>query len=121
MNLYGFDTAQLLRDLAASPAPGLGNVAEACLSGGGAALASGCAGYLFFDGVHITTAGHALLARQFGIAALPEPGTLPLCAAGSLLLGTAGRRGAGRARRPAPRQGVPAAAASGAKPAGGPA
>ncbi len=98
VQLREFDTAQYLRDIAASPPAGLANVAGACIADT-AALAAGCPGYLFFDDVHPTTQAYALLARQFELAAaLPEPATLALLAAGVVLLGTRRR---GRAPLPA--------------------
>lgn len=53
-------------------------------------------GYLFWDDVHPTAAGHAVIARA-ALGAVPEPSSLALtAAAGAILLGGA----AARARRP---------------------
>jgi outer membrane lipase/esterase len=65
-NIIRIDTAALFTALRAN-ASGLGftNVDQACIPAG---LATGCAGYAFFDGVHPTTAGHAVIAaavRQY--------------------------------------------------------
>lgn len=70
---------------------GFTTVSESCLSGGTAALASNCAGYLFFDGVHPTTQAHALLAQQFA-AAVPEPETYALMLFGLAAVGAVVRR-----------------------------
>ena len=52
----------------------------------------GCAGYLYFDGVHPTTAAHALLADAFA-AAVPEPETWALMLTGLAAVALARRRG----------------------------
>ncbi|HEY0338607.1 MAG TPA: SGNH/GDSL hydrolase family protein [Burkholderiales bacterium] len=96
VNLYEFDTAQFLRDAVSSPPAGITNTTSSCLSGGAAALASNCAGYLFFDGVHPTTFAHQLLAQQFALAAtaleVPEPRTWALVVTAMLLLGVRSRK-----------------------------
>jgi phospholipase/lecithinase/hemolysin len=99
VDVFGFDTAGFLRGAVASPFPGLSNVTDSCLSGGLSALGSNCAGYLFFDDVHPTTAGHQLLARQFAMAAaVPEPQTWALLLIGlSALAWRVRGRVAGRA------------------------
>ena len=51
----------------------------------------GCQGFLFFDGVHPTTAGHALLAGAFA-AAVPAPAALALVLSGLVALALARRR-----------------------------
>jgi phospholipase/lecithinase/hemolysin len=50
------------------------------------ALATGCPGFLFFDGVHPTTAAHALLGAALA-SAVPAPASLGLVLAGALVLG----------------------------------
>ena len=52
---------------------------------------TGCTGYVFFDGLHPTTAAHSLLAFQFA-AAVPLPAPAVLFVAGALLLRRARRR-----------------------------
>lgn len=93
VDVFGFDTAQFLRGVVASPVGGLTNVTDSCLSGGLAALGSNCAGYLFFDDVHPTAAGHQMLAQQFAMAAaVPEPETWALMLAGLAALGWRARQ-----------------------------
>jgi outer membrane lipase/esterase len=48
-------------------------------------------GYLYWDDIHPTTAGHALIAQR-ALAAIPEPSTLVLWGMGTLALGWARRR-----------------------------
>lgn len=91
VNLYGFDTADYLRQTIAGDL--FNNVTQSCVSGGAAALASQCAGYLFFDDVHPTAAANLLLADRFAesahvnVSAVPEPQTwaLMLVALGAVL------------------------------------
>lgn len=76
VSFYEFDTAGFLGSVIADPAAyGFSNTTDACLFSGG--LATGCAGYLYFDRVHPTAATHALLAGAFA-ATVPEPGALAL-------------------------------------------
>jgi phospholipase/lecithinase/hemolysin len=100
VNVVGFDTAAYLRQTVAQPDGLFTNVTQSCLSGGPSALASQCAGYLFFDDVHPTDLAQALLAERFaGVASsvspVPEPQTwaLMLAALGMLVAWTR-RRGA---------------------------
>jgi phospholipase/lecithinase/hemolysin len=74
VDFYGFDTAGFFSSVTASPAAfGFTNTTDSCVS-----LVS-CEGYLYFDGVHPTTAAHRLLAAQFAVAAgVPEPATWAL-------------------------------------------
>jgi phospholipase/lecithinase/hemolysin len=83
-----FDTFGALAEVAADPeAFGFTNVTDACLSAG---LACGDPDqYLFWDTVHPTARGHALLGDLF-VGAVPEPATLWLLAIGAVAI--AGRR-----------------------------
>ena len=78
-NLYDIQTA-----ISANPAAyGLVNVRDAC----GADANCPADLSLYWDGIHPTAAGHALLAQQMAITAVPEPTTWALLAAGLLLIG----------------------------------
>lgn len=86
VHIHTLDTFGLFQRIQANPAQfHLSNVTqEGILSGKTTA-----SGYLFWDGVHPTTAGHEILAQQAAAAlATPEPGSLTLLASGLLgLLG----------------------------------
>jgi phospholipase/lecithinase/hemolysin len=87
-----FNTFALLHDVTANPALyGLSNVTSPCLASL-SALASGCPGYLYFDGIHPTTATHAILAGALNTALIPEPQTWAMLAGGLLVLAVAVRR-----------------------------
>lgn len=62
---------------------GLTNVIDACGAAGACNPVTG----LYWDGIHPTAAGHAILAQQMLAAVVPEPGTLLLMVAGMLLIG----------------------------------
>lgn len=84
LNLFG-----LLDDLFADPtAFGFSDATSAC------AFSPACiadpTGTFFWDGIHPTTAGHALIARE-ALAAIPEPGTVLLIALGLVALGVRSR------------------------------
>lgn len=84
-HFHYFDTYEASRTARA----GFANSTEACLATGDAAS---CAGYMFFDDIHPTTATHAILGAQMA-AAVPEPSAMLLMAAGVLvLLGRSARR-----------------------------
>lgn len=91
-----FDLFALEDDFVARPAfYGLGNVSDAC------GAVSGCnpSNYLFWDGIHPTSAGHALLAQgMLALVAVPEPASGALVVAGLLLMALRPRRKAGAAR-----------------------
>jgi phospholipase/lecithinase/hemolysin len=90
-----YNTAGFLRSVVANPAAfGFTNVTQQCKPGDtgfgvppGLAVCSNPNEYLFWDDVHPTTRGHALLAREFKRAAVPEPATIILVGAGLWLLG----------------------------------
>ncbi len=80
---------------AGSPGNGFSNVSEGCFTGYVGVAGSQCAnpsGYLYWDKIHPTAATHALLGAQM-LAAVPEPQTMLMMAAGLLLLlGRSARR-----------------------------
>jgi phospholipase/lecithinase/hemolysin len=89
VDMYSYDTAGYLRAVIAKPADfGFTNVTDACIPAG---LASNCAGYLFWDGVHPTTQAHWLLAGEF-VSAIPEPSTYALLAIGLFAMLLVARR-----------------------------
>ena len=94
-NIFLFDSAGFARDAIANKPGGLVNVTEACLDSG-AASASNCAGYLFWDGVHPTELGHALTGKAMYdraiAAAVPEPGAYAMLIAGLLVVAVVRRR-----------------------------
>jgi outer membrane lipase/esterase len=84
-----FDLAGLLRDIVGDPAAyGLVDVTSPCgFAGVYGPTGGACAGaFLFWDGVHPTSGGHAILARSM-IAFVPEPGVLWLLGVALLVLG----------------------------------
>jgi phospholipase/lecithinase/hemolysin len=75
-----FDTYALFNEILTNPnANGFTNTSTPCIV---ASANPACAGYLFFDDIHPTTAADTILAEEFKAAATPEPSSL-------LLLGTA--------------------------------
>jgi phospholipase/lecithinase/hemolysin len=83
VDLYAFDTPAFFADITANAAAyGFTNTTQSCFDRNASppdfsGVLAGCAGYLYFDNVHPTTAGHALLANAFA-AAVPEPQTWAL-------------------------------------------
>jgi outer membrane lipase/esterase len=77
-----FDVFGLINTIAINPASyGLANITDAC----GAVVGCNASQYLFWDGIHPTAAGHALIANAM-LAAVPEPSALWMLAAGLSLL-----------------------------------
>ena len=80
---------------AGAPGNGFSNVSEACFTGYVGEPGTQCAGassYVYWDKIHPTAATHAVLGGQM-LAAVPEPQTMLMMAAGLLLLlGVAQRR-----------------------------
>jgi phospholipase/lecithinase/hemolysin len=109
LNLSILDTYSLLDAIVASPSSyGFTNVTYPCVTGatdyvGGTACASTLAAqnkYLFWDNLHPTEAGHAIVADAALAVVTPEPAYVSLVAVGLLGMGLvfhrAGVRGASR-------------------------
>ncbi len=88
MTIDTLDALDLLRRAESNPAQfGLSDVTnEGILSGNPAAP-----GFLFWDDVHPTTAGHALIAAEGFAAVTPEPASLILFGLGLAAMGIYGR------------------------------
>ena len=88
-----FDTYSRLQNVLLDPAAyGFSNVTDQCiLNLGNPANPCDPATWLFWDGVHPTTAGHSLLGAQFA-AAVPEPAILALYGLGLAGLAFSRRR-----------------------------
>lgn len=86
-DLFGFQDMVEADPLSFGLDPAL--LGTSCLADG--AQASGCAGYLFFDGIHPTGYAHGLIASaiaaQAGIGAVPEPTTWLLLVMGFGVVG----------------------------------
>ena len=75
------DTFTLLDQIESDPGKfGFMNVKDPCLSG--TSVCSNPDQYLFWDGVHPTTAADAFLAEEFATAATPEPSSILLFGSG---------------------------------------
>ena len=96
-----FDIFGLQNQIVANPASfGLANVTDAC----GAIVGCDPSTYLYWDGIHPTSAGHAILAQGMLVVAVPEPAEIALMLGGLALVAarTARLRRRGSAREVAP-------------------
>lgn len=83
-----FNVSALIDTVASNPGTyGLTNVSDAC----GAVTGCNPSQYLFWDAIHPTSAGHALLANAM-LAAVPEPSAVLLMVAGLFAVGLRARR-----------------------------
>ena len=96
-----FDTFSALQQILQNPGVyGFDNVTDACVEN----LSNGQCDptrWVYWDGVHPTTATHALLGAELAAAVVPEPASLWLlvgAALGWIAVGGALRRGRSRAR-----------------------
>jgi outer membrane lipase/esterase len=97
ITIIRFDLFSLFNDVIADPmAFGLTNVADRCFDEGAGTLCNDVDSYLFFDGIHPTAQGHALVAGYaidaIEAALVPLPAALPLLLAGLGVLGLVRRR-----------------------------
>jgi phospholipase/lecithinase/hemolysin len=94
-HLITFDTLAAQRELIAHPAAnGLSNVTDACFTGNVGTPGTTCAdasGFFYWDLRHPTATTHAILGNQM-LAAVPEPQSLLMMAAGVLAVLAMGRR-----------------------------
>ena len=88
LDILDFDTAGFLAEVVANPASyGLSNVTERCYTGdditfnGSGDVCPTPSSYLFWDGIHPTATGHALLAQAM-LQHIPEPAETGLLLAG---------------------------------------
>ena len=102
LNLDVLDTYSLIDGIVANPVPfGFTNVTQPCLTGevndaGGTPCANPNQ-YLFWDQLHPTAAGQAIVAQNALAILTPEPGTLTMMLGAATMLGllVARRRGTG--------------------------
>jgi phospholipase/lecithinase/hemolysin len=101
LNLHVLDTYSLLDNVVENPGTyGFTNVTSPCLVGavnyaGGTPCAPTMAGqdqYLFWDDIHPTAAGHAVIAADALATAVPEAGMLSLLSLGLAGIGLVRRR-----------------------------
>ena len=94
-NVEILDVFALMNQVVASPADfGFTNTTAMCVLT--AACLADPSKYLFWDGIHPTTAGHRLLAEHAMVSAMPEPETYALLLAGLFLVAFMLRRRRGR-------------------------
>lgn len=86
IEIIAFDTFGALNDIVANPADfGLTDITHRCYTGddlkftGGGTVCAASDSYLFWDGIHPTSAVHGILGTQM-LAAVPEPGSMQLVA-----------------------------------------
>lgn len=91
-DLFGFQHQLLATPTAFGLDPAL--LTTGCVDGGG--LATNCAGYAFYDGIHPTAQVHSLIAQRIA-AQIPEPQSWALMILGFGLTGAALRRRGTRA------------------------
>jgi phospholipase/lecithinase/hemolysin len=83
VDIISFDTAALFDNIFATPSSyGFSNTTQACTSiTQPTTFTAGCSptadGWLFWDGVHVTTAGHAVIASSMVQSVYDVPGPLP--------------------------------------------
>lgn len=88
--IHLYDAYAGLNGIVANPkASGFANVTDICALD--AACVNDPSGYVFWDGLHPTTAAHAVMAQQ-ALAELPEPGSLLLVMLGGFGLAAIRRR-----------------------------
>ena len=79
-----FDLFGTISSFVANPAAfGFANVTDAC----GAIAGCDPSTSLFWDGIHPTSAGHALLAQEMFVATVPEPADYMLMLGGLVVIG----------------------------------
>ena len=107
VDIMAFDTYALFEQIFADPAGyGFSNSSQACTSiDNSTTFAPGCSqaapGWLFWDGVHVTSAAHSLIAAGLYQTVYAAPGPLPL--AGGVVAWGWARRLRRRSRRAQPK------------------
>src|SRR5690606_26887871 len=85
LDVIEVDTFALLRGIVADPAAyGLANATDTCVEVGGSGTCADPGSYLFWDGIHTTSAGHRIIAGAVLSTLIPEPGTIALLFVGIL-------------------------------------